>query len=144
MIKLALALALVAAPLAVPMMAQAKAPAAVAAATCAPHLHRATTAELYFGRDIGAEFGVTDEDWRSFIDAEISPRFPDGLSVTDVFGQWRGPKGDFVREPTKAVMLVLAGAHDEGAKLRAIRDAYKTRFHQDSVMLIERSACVSF
>ena len=74
----------------------------------------------------------------------MSTRFPDGLSVTDVYGQWRGPSGVFVREPTKAVMLVLAGARDEHAKLDAIRDAYKHRFRQDSVMLIERSACVSF
>jgi len=135
MIKLALALALLATP-----AAAATAPAA----SCPAQLHRATTAELYFGRDVGQELGVSDEDWRSFVDAEIATRFPDGLSVTDVFGQWRGPKGVFVREPTKAVMLVLAGGRDEHAKLSAIRDAYKHRFHQDSVLLIERTACVSF
>lgn len=134
-LKLALAIALLAGPVA----AKSAAPTA-----CPADLHTATTAELYFGRDIGQEVGVSEEDWRGFLQTEVSTRFPDGLSVSDVFGQWRGPKGEFVREPSKAVLLVLAGANDENAKLRAIRDAYKRRFHQDSVMLIERTACVSF
>ena len=135
-----LALALLAGPVA----AKSSAPAVTAAPACAVDLHRATTAELYFGRNIGQEVGVSDEDWRGFLESEVSTRFPTGLSVSDVFGQWRGPKGEFVREPSKAVLLVLAGASDENGKLRAIRDAYKRRFHQDSVLLIERTACVSF
>ena len=139
-LKLALALALLAGPVA----AKSSAPAVTAAPACAADLHRATTAELYFGRNIGQEVGVSDEDWRGFLESEVSNRFPAGLSVSDVFGQWRGPKGEFVREPSKAVLLVLAGAADENGKLRAIRDAYKRRFHQDSVLLIERTACVSF
>ena len=134
-LKLALAIALLAGPVA----AKTAPPAA-----CPADLHTATTAELYFGRDIGQDVGVSEEDWRGFLQTEVSTRFPDGLSVSDVFGQWRGPTGAFVREPSKAVLLVLAGAHDENAKLRAIRDAYKRRFHQDSVLLIERTACVSF
>ncbi|HWA61074.1 MAG TPA: DUF3574 domain-containing protein [Caulobacteraceae bacterium] len=142
MIRSAAALAVVAALAAGPVLAR-TAPAAQAA-TCPQALHRATTAELYFGRNVGDEVGVSDEDWKDFLDHEISPRFPDGLSVSDVYGQWRGPKGHFVREPSKAVMLVLAGDAAEPAKLRAIRDAYRRRFHQDSVLLIERTACVSF
>ena len=135
-LKLALVLALFAAP--------ALAKSAPRPAACPADLHTATTAELYFGRDIGQEVGVSDEDWRGFLESEVSSRFPAGLSVSDVFGQWRGPKGAFVREPSKAVLLVLAGVPDEAGKLRAIRAAYKTRFHQDSVLLIERTACVSF
>jgi hypothetical protein len=111
---------------------------------CAPGLHRAMTAELYFGRRIADNGQVTDADWSQFIDAEVTPRFPDGLSVSDVYGQWRNPKGAFVREESKALFLVLTGTQDERQRIDLVRDAYKQRFHQDSVMLVEEQACVAF
>ena len=118
--------------------------AAAAPRSCPPGLRPATTAELFFGRDVGDEPGVSDADWRRFVDEEVSPRFPSGLSVNDVYGQWRGPKGEFVREPSKALFLVLAGNRDESANLGYVRDAYRRRFHQESVLLVEQQACVSF
>ncbi|HZZ35135.1 MAG TPA: DUF3574 domain-containing protein [Caulobacteraceae bacterium] len=111
---------------------------------CPAGLHTAATAELFFGRDVGAELGVSQEDWQDFLDREVTPRFPDGLSVFDVYGQYRNPRGVFVREPSKALLLILTGAEHEREKVKEIRDAYKARFRQDSVMLIERAACVSF
>ena len=111
---------------------------------CAPGLHRAMTAELYFGRRIADNGQVTDDDWRQFVDAEVTPRFPDGLSVSDVYGQWRNPKGAFVREESKALFIVLTGTDAERQSLELVRDAYKQRFHQDSVMLVEQQACVAF
>ena len=119
-------------------------PVAAAPAACPAGLHPATTAELYFGRDVGAGLGVSDEDWKSFLDQEVTPRFSGGLSVSDVYGQWLGPTGDFVREPSKALFLVLTGTADERANLQYVRDAYKRRFHQRSVLLVEQRACVSF
>lgn len=88
--------------------------------------------------------GVSDTEWQDFVDAEITPRFPDGLSVADVSGQWRGPDGVIVREPSKTVMVVLTGAETEQASLDAIRTAYVERFDQDAVMLIQQTACVGF
>ena len=112
--------------------------------TCSAGLHRATTAELFFGRNIEDNGVVSDTDWGQFVDAEVTPRFPDGLSVNDVYGQWRNPTGGFVREQSKALFLVLSGAPDERAKLELVRNAYKARFHQESVMLVEQQACVGF
>ena len=45
-----------------------------------------TEADLYFGRNIGNTSGVGDDDWQRFVDEEITPRFPDGLTVED--GNW--------------------------------------------------------
>jgi hypothetical protein len=111
---------------------------------CAPGLRPATTAQLFFGRDVGDAPGVSDEDWRAFVDQEVTPRFPGGLTVSDVYGQWRGPHGQFVREPSKALLLVLKGEGDERRGVEAIRAAYVTRFHQQSVLVVEQSACVAF
>ncbi len=114
------------------------------ATICPSGLSRASTAELYFGRNIGPAPGVSDADWAKFVDEEITPRFPNGLTVIDAVGQWRGPSSAIVREPSKAVMIVLSGEDGETAKLEAIRDAYKARFRQESVMLVQRPACVGF
>jgi hypothetical protein len=111
---------------------------------CPGGLRRAVTAELYFGRDIRGVGEVSDADWSQFVDAEVTPRFPDGLSVSDVYGQWRSPKGAFEREQTKALFLVLTGTTAERQRLDLVREAYKQRFHQSSVMLVEQQACVAF
>jgi Protein of unknown function (DUF3574). len=51
--------------------------------------------ELYFG--VGEESGPADRPqaepisaarWRAFLDKEVTPRFPDGLTVFDAYGQW--------------------------------------------------------
>jgi Protein of unknown function (DUF3574) len=118
--------------------------AAPATAACPDGLREANTAQLFFGRSIDPAGEVTDADWREFLDAEVSPRFPDGLSVNDVYGQWKSPAGDFVREDSKALFIVLAGRPDEQQRLDLIRDAYKRRFHQQSVLLVEQKACVAF
>lgn len=102
------------------------------------------TAELFFGRNIGSEIGVSEDDWRTFLAEEVTPRFPAGLSVTDVAGQWRDADGTIVREPSKALFLVLSGGPGEAERIEAIREAYKTRFGQHGVMLVRGRACVSF
>ena len=111
---------------------------------CPEGLKAASAAQLFFGRSMGEMGEVSDADWRAFVDAEVSPRFPDGLSISDVYGQWKSPAGDFVREDTKALFIVLAGAPGEQQRLDLIRDAYKRRFHQQSVLLVEQKACVAF
>ncbi len=118
--------------------------AAPAFAQCPAGLQPIKTAELIFGLDIGARPGVSRADWRAFLDAEVTPRFPDGLTVYDAAGQWRGSTGRLVREPSKVILIILSGVPGEDAKLAAIREAYKARFHQDAVALIEQSACAGF
>jgi hypothetical protein len=102
-------------------------------------------AELWFGRKIGDRIGVSDTAFRRFVDGEITPRFPDGLTVFNATGQYRDRDSKrLIREPSKIVHLVLSGEPDEFAKLNAIAEVYKTRFKQQSVAIIVRPACVSF
>jgi hypothetical protein len=102
-------------------------------------------AELLFGRDIGHKLGVSESAWARFVAREMTPRFPDGLTVTDTKGQWRdSADGTIVREPSKRVEIVLPGAANDETRLDAIVTAYKRDFHQQSVAVIVRPACVSF
>lgn len=97
-------------------------------------------AELLFGRT-----GVSDASWARFLAAEITPRFPDGLTVFDARGQWRNPSGNAIlRQRSTVVMIAVPPSADNDARLRQIIEAYKARFRQKSVGLIMRPACVSF
>ena len=118
--------------------------ASAAAHACPTGQTRATTAELVFGRNIGQTLGVSDADWRKFLDEDVTPRFPEGFSVMDVQGQWRASNGVLIHEPSKVIYLILDGGPDDPAKIANIRDAYKRRFKQEAVLLVTKQACVSF
>lgn len=101
--------------------------------------------EMMFGRKIGERIAVTNGAWARFVDREITPRFPDGLSVVDAAGQWMDTdKKRVVREPSKIVTIVLRDAEKGQAEIDAIAQAYKKQFKQQSVGVIVRGACVSF
>ena len=112
--------------------------------SCPVGQERMRTAQLFFGRNIGDQPGVSDADFRKFVDQELTPRFPDGLTILDGGGQWREDTDKLIREASKLVLIVLPAAGDTGAKLDAARAAYKSRFHQDSVLLVTQTVCVSF
>jgi hypothetical protein len=102
-------------------------------------------AELLFGRDVGNRLGVSETAWSRFVAREMTSRFPDGLTVTDAVGQWRDiTRGAISREPSKRVEIVLPGHDDDEARLDAVVKAYKDEFHQQSVGVIVRPACVAF
>lgn len=102
------------------------------------------TAQLFFGRNIGDKAGVSEADFHRFVDEVLTPKFPDGLTVLDGGGQWRGDENKLIRESAKVVLVVLPKGRDGSARLDAARNAYKSRFHQESVLLITQAACVSF
>ncbi len=119
--------------------------AQTAALSCFGMQRPKQVAEVLFGRDIGQRFGVSETAWNRFVARELTPRFPDGLTTTDATGQWRDPAdGRIVREPAKRVEIVLPGNGDDQARLDAVVRAYKREFRQRLVVVIVRTACVSF
>jgi hypothetical protein len=115
------------------------------AQSCALPQKPMVEAQLMFGRNIGGKLGVTEGRWSQFLEREIAPRFPDGLTVVDAAGQWRDAKtGRLIREPSKMVTVVVVQDAALSEKIEAIADAYKRRFRQDSVGVVIRQACVSF
>jgi len=112
---------------------------------CAPPQKSAAVADLLFGRNIGGRLGVSEAAWRRFLASEVTPRFPDGLTVVDASGQWRDPtRNTVVREPSKVVTIVLPERAGNQAQIDAIVAAYKRRFRQQSVGVVIRPACVAF
>jgi hypothetical protein len=113
------------------------------APSCPDGQQRLRTAQLFFGRNVGGKPGVSDSAFAKFVDEELTPRFPDGLTILDGGGQWHGPENKLIRESAKVVLIVLP-KRDAGDRIEAVRNAYKARFNQDSVLLITQAACVSF
>ena len=100
--------------------------------------------ELLFGmgRKDGGE--ISDAEWAAFLDAEVTPRFPAGLTVLSGYGQWQGESGELTREKSRVLLVWYQRAADSERKIEAIRSAYKQRFAQESVMRVDGRSCVSF
>ena len=72
--------------------------------------------ELFMGRSSQQVEVVDDEAWDAFLDDTVTPRFPDGLSVFDARGQWRGSDGLVQKERSK-LLVILAPQGDDSAIL---------------------------
>ena len=102
-------------------------------------------AELFFSRGIKGREPLTDAEWAEFAARSITPNFPDGFTVFDGDGQWRNPQtGHIAGTRTKILLVAARRTPDLAQRLSAVIDAYKTRFHQESVGVITRDACAVF
>lgn len=100
--------------------------------------------ELVLGMSRKGKVDVGDAEWAAFLEREVTPRFPDGLTVLSGIGQWRGASGAIVREPARIVLVWAAMAPDLDARIEAIRTAWKTANDQESVLRADGWSCVSF
>ena len=102
---------------------------------------------LYFGLGPAdrPEKGVSGAQWRQFLDAQVTPRFPAGLSVVDVYGQWQG-KGQAAPERLRSKMLIIdyPDTRENRDKIEAIRAAWKQQTGDQSVMRVTERVKVSF
>ena len=102
---------------------------------------------LYFGLGPAdqPDKGVSEAEWRAFLDREVTPRFPHGLSVVDVYGQWQGKnQASPERLRTKCLVIDYADTAENRAKVDAIRSAWKQKTGDQSVMRVTEPADVSF
>lgn len=103
--------------------------------------------KLYFGLGPAdhPELGVSEADWRAFLDQEVTPRFPGGLSVVDVYGQWQN-ENQKTTERLRSKMLVIdyPDTAENRAKIDAIRSAWKQKTGDQSVLRVTQPADVSF
>jgi hypothetical protein len=103
------------------------------------------SAEMLFGRKIGDRVGVSDADFARFAAQEITPRFPDGLTIIDARGQYRDTeRARLIREPSKLVLLTFRDDPQKRVALGEIAETYKTTFKQQSVLTTVRQTCASF
>ncbi|MEE1811915.1 DUF3574 domain-containing protein [Streptomyces sp. BE133] len=89
---------------------------------------------------------VTDRQFLAFIDEEVTPRFPNGLTIQDGRGQWRDSHGVIERERSYELTLLYPAseARVRDVQIERIRNAYEKAFAQDSVARIEERTTADF
>ena len=100
--------------------------------------------QLFMGRSGPDGEVVDDAAWDAFLADTVTPRFPDGLTVLDGRGQWRGADGRINGERSKLLVILAPPDYDKTRLIDEISDEYKRRFGQESVLQVVDDACVSF
>ncbi|GAA4464074.1 hypothetical protein GCM10023093_13710 [Nemorincola caseinilytica] len=103
-----------------------------------------TRVELFFGlSDHGKK--IPGRKWSAFVNEYITPAFPDGLTITNAYGQWREKDGAITRERSRVVTIICKKDAAATDRIDHIRKAYCERFHQSSVLEVDsRPSLISF
>jgi hypothetical protein len=101
--------------------------------------------ELFFGTSRPDGPPVSDEKFKRFLDAQVTPRFPDGLTLLTGSGQFKNSSGIIIQEKSKLLILLYPLTDtDASNRIEAIREQYKQDFQQESVLRVDSRAGVSF
>ena len=112
---------------------------------CSPLRAESVETTPYFGLDLPGGEVVSHEDWKGFLADVVTPRFPDGFTVIDAYGQWRDPSvadAPVVREATKVLVIVHPATVETSAAVAEIKSLYKARFDQKSVFHTDASVII--
>jgi hypothetical protein len=103
--------------------------------------------QLFFGtqRPDGGP-AVTDRQFMAFVDKEVTPGFPDGLTVQSGRGQWRDVSGRIEKERSYELILLypVGRAESSDRKIEEVRRAYEKAFGQEAVGRVDDRARVDF
>jgi hypothetical protein len=106
--------------------------------------HRMVKTALYFG--LSKPNGlVTNAEFQQFLDREITPRFPNGLTLLEGHGQFRTSGGKIMAERSRVLILLYPFKdEDSNQKIEKIRTGYQKTFQQESVLRIDDQICAAF
>ena len=115
---------------------------ALALAGCAAPGGRWVKTELFFGTARPDGTAVTRREWQTFVKSEIVPRFPGGFTLLEGRGWWRTARGEPVDEDSR--LLVLIHRPEDAGRISAVRQRYKERFRQESVLQVTHPVRAEF
>lgn len=103
--------------------------------------------QLFFGtaRPDGGP-AVTDRQFMAFVDKEVTPDFPDGLTIQSGRGQWRDASGTIEKERSYELILLYpqTEARSSDRRIEEIRRDYEKAFGQEAVGRVDDEARVDF
>jgi hypothetical protein len=95
---------------------------------------------LYFG-SARPKGSVSELEWQLFLRDEVTTRFPNGMTVWDAEGQWRGPAGQIGHERTKVLLVVHPDTEQARRAVRTVIERYRKAFDQESVLWETSQVC---
>ncbi len=118
--------------------------AAAPAPACDPGASALVRDQLYLGRGLPDGGEISDSAWTQFLQVEVTPRFPDGITVLEASGQWRSQDGNLVQERSWILVVYHPDAAPAEQAVAEIAQAYKRTFHQEAVLRDRTATCVAF
>jgi len=110
-----------------------------------PAAARWVRTELYFAICLVGAADTRGVQWQAFLDSEVTPRFPDGLTVLDAYGQWLASGA---KVPSRLISKELVILHEDtpqrNADIEALRTAWKQATGDQSVLRVSQPADISF
>jgi hypothetical protein len=108
----------------------------------APAPEKWVRTELHFGiapyEAEGLGLAAAEGSWRAFLDEEVAPRFSQGFTVLDGYGQGReGEGGEIARVRSRVLVIVHLDTPAARADVEALREAYRARTGAKSVLAVE-------
>jgi len=86
---------------------------------------------------------VSELEWQLFLRDEVTSRFPEGLTVWEASGQWRGSAGAVEHERSKVLLLVHADTPAARGAVQAVIERYRRAFEQQSVLWETARVCAA-
>lgn len=117
-------------------------PAAIPSPATAPAPENWARTEIFFGiapaEAEGLGLSAAEGTWKAFLDEEVTPRFPDGFTVLDGYGQWRADeKSEIDRIRSRVLVIVHPATPAKRAGIDALCAAYKIRTGAKEVLTVE-------
>jgi len=104
-----------------------------------------TIVQLFFGQTVPGKGPLASRTWHRFLKEVVTPRFPDGFTVLDGYGQWRAPGGLAIgRERSKVIEIAATNSPYLLKNIEDVASSYRARFHQQSVGIVTLSGCGVF
>jgi len=100
--------------------------------------------ELYFGLSRPDGGVVSEAEWTMFVNCVITPRFKEGITILDSYGQYLQKNGSIAKEKSKIVIFLYQENSDKNKLIEEIIQQYKQRFRQESVLRTTSTVKASF
>ncbi len=95
-----------------------------------------TKVELYFGLSRAGMPDISERDWRIYSQSIVSC-FPNGFTVSDGSGFWRGDDGKLIGEGSRIVTAVYEMDSSLRVCIDTLKSNYKSDFSQEAVLEVD-------
>jgi hypothetical protein len=112
---------------------------------CSCSATRMTGTDLYFGQSTPDGGRVTENEWRDFKENKIAGIFKDGCTVLSGTGNWYDSAShQSVTEPAYVVVYLYKNSGQISKQIDSLRNWYKIRFRQQSVLRVDKKVKAFF
>jgi len=100
--------------------------------------------EIFCGLDRPGGGKVSDAEFADFLNTEVTPRFPAGLTVYDTYGQMQKSDKSIVHQETGVILLVHENTKAMNDAAGQVVSAYRSRFGNPQVMRLSQPTTPEF